>query len=207
MTEFVYDLEIKKAIPPKDPAACQKGIEYCDGWHDHANMGISVLGAATVETSRMAVYLDDNLDQFLQLVQAHGKLLIGYNNLQHDDKVIAAIYPEWKDRLAPIPRYDILREIWIAEGYPPTWQGPAQGGYGLDDMAMASFGTGKTGNGALAPIDWQQGRFGKVINYCMDDVNLTLMLYRKIQLDGYLYRPQHKGGGIIELPRYPTLVH
>jgi hypothetical protein len=162
MTTYVYDLEIKKAIPPKDGTRIE-GIEYCAGWHDHANMGISVLGAATVETGRFSVHLDDNLETFVQQANAHGSLLIGFNNIQFDDRVIAATYPEWKGRLARIPRYDILREIWIAERLPAIWKGPEQAGYGLGDMALANLGTGKTGNGALAPVErasagrWRRG--------------------------------------------------
>jgi hypothetical protein len=38
----VFDLEIIKAIPPKDAADRLDGIEYCNGWTDYQGMGISV---------------------------------------------------------------------------------------------------------------------------------------------------------------------
>lgn len=205
MTTYVYDLEIKKAIPSKDPAKLRADVEYCDGWKDHAAMGISVLGVARAEQGTYAVYLDDNQPKFLSDVENFGTLLVGYNNLQFDDKVIAATFPVFSaGRIPGIPRYDILREIWLSENLPETWVGTAQSGYGLDDMALANGLGGKIGNGAEAPIDWQQGRLGKVITYCLDDVHKTLALYRIIQETGKLYRPVMKGGGIIKMPAEPT---
>ena len=46
MRALIYDIEIIKAIPSKNGERIT-GIEYCEGWKDHANMGISVIGAMT----------------------------------------------------------------------------------------------------------------------------------------------------------------
>lgn len=56
---LVYDIEIIKAIPQKDSPKKQ-GIEYCKGWHDHQNMGISVIGAYSFEDDRYRVFTKDN---------------------------------------------------------------------------------------------------------------------------------------------------
>lgn len=205
MTAYVYDLEIKKAIPPKDPAARLEDIEYCAGWRDFENMGISVLGVANYHNGSYRAYLDDNLKDFLDTVNEYGDLLVGFNNLAFDDQVITAAYPEFgQGRSKEIDRYDILREIWLAEGLPPTWRGTKQAGYTLNDMALINGLSGKIGNGAEAPIDWQRGHLGKLITYCLDDVHKTLHLYRRIQELGELNRPYAKGGGIIKMPKDPT---
>ena len=41
---LVYDLEIVQAIPQRNKAK-EPDIVYCAGWEDHANMGVSVIGA------------------------------------------------------------------------------------------------------------------------------------------------------------------
>lgn len=55
-------------------------------------------------------------------------------------------------------------------------------GYRLDDLAWLNLNTGKTGNGALAPELYQKGQWGKLIDYCLQDVNLTRMLFNKIHV-------------------------
>lgn len=40
MNALIYDIEIVKGIPDKKKTMLE-GIEYCAGWEDHANMGIS----------------------------------------------------------------------------------------------------------------------------------------------------------------------
>jgi hypothetical protein len=57
MKYILYDLEIKNAIPDKSPIP---GIEYCGGWNDHGNMGISVIGFCEILTG------DDNPASLLE---------------------------------------------------------------------------------------------------------------------------------------------
>lgn len=40
-------------------------------------------------------------------------------------------------------------------------------------------GKGKSGNGELAPILWQDGKHQQVIDYCLNDVKLLRSLYFK----------------------------
>lgn len=44
MSVIVYDIEIIKAIPGRNGER-EEGIEYAEGFHDHANLGVSVIGA------------------------------------------------------------------------------------------------------------------------------------------------------------------
>ena len=41
---LICDIEIVNAIPDRNKPN-EPGIEYCAGWNDHANMGVSVIGA------------------------------------------------------------------------------------------------------------------------------------------------------------------
>jgi hypothetical protein len=202
--QLVYDLEIKNAIPPKDPADRLPDVTYCAGWHDHANMGVAVLVAFDLDSGAYHIYCDDNIEDFFNLA-ATADRLIGFNNIQFDDKVLEATYPAVYPYIAQVQRYDILREIWLSEGHPPTYKSSAQQGYGLDDMVRINFNLGKSGNGALAPVDWQHGKTGSVIDYCAYDVFLTAKLYRQIQTLHALDNPKHPGR-VIPMPLDPTVI-
>ena len=45
---------------------------------------------------------------------------------------------------------------------------------------------------ALAPIWWQQGKCGKVIDYCLHDIHLTKRLLDRIIRMGVLANPKER---------------
>lgn len=187
-TALVYDIEIVNAIPDKTGAR-DPGFDYCEGWHDHANMGISVIGAYDYFEDRYRVFCWDNFDEFFTLAAARAPL-VTFNGIGFDDKVIACQPGCLGTFLPDAVRYDLLREIWVAAGLSPTFGGKSHGGFGLDAMAYENFGTRKTGNGALAPMLWQRGQIGKVVDYCLNDVLLTKMLYDRVLAGLWLRNPK-----------------
>ncbi|HEY6020868.1 MAG TPA: hypothetical protein VIY48_13500, partial [Candidatus Paceibacterota bacterium] len=48
----------------------------------------------------------------------------------------------------------------------------------LDNIAEATLGKGKSGNGLEAVEWWAQGLYEKVRDYCMDDVRITAEIYK-----------------------------
>jgi hypothetical protein len=175
MNFICYDLEIVTAIPPKD-GNLLPDIKYNQGWQDHANMGISVLCAYSSWDKRYRVFCGDNISELVNLVKQYEPLLVGFNNIAFDDAVIKAT-AGWGFTFPGVRRYDLLVETWLAAGLDPVYQHPTHDGYGLDAICQANFKEGKTGNGALAPVDWQRGNIGSVIDYCLADVRLTKMLF------------------------------
>lgn len=174
MNTIIYDIEIAKAIPSPN-SYCEKGIKYCGGWSDHARMGISVIGVYDYEEDRFRVFCEDNKASFMELLDKRGPLCVGFNNIPFDNAVISAT-AGWN---APNDSmcYDLLREIWIASGLEPTFNRKTHGGVGLDAVCEKNFGAKKSGNGALAPVLWQRGNIGEVIDYCMNDIRLTKQLF------------------------------
>lgn len=175
MNALIYDIEIVRAIPNKDGSRLE-GIEYCAGWHDHANMGVSVIGAYDYGEDRYRAFCQDNFGEFMKLVAAC-ELLVGFNSIPFDNRVLDVELgePEWS---MPADRcYDLLRETWAAAGLGPDFQYPSHAGYGLDAICARNFGTKKSGNGALAPVLWQRGQIGDVIDYCLNDIRLTKQLF------------------------------
>lgn len=171
---LIYDIEIAKAILGRGETRVE-GIQYCDGWKDHAGMGISVIGAYDYAESRYRVFCADNFAEFLDLCAKRAPL-VSFNGIDFDDKVINATL----DPYGTMPgsfRYDLLAEIWRAAGLDPTFGGNSHTGYGLDATCEVNFGIRKSGSGAHAPIAWQQGRVGEVIDYCLNDIRLTKRLF------------------------------
>ena len=197
MKRLVYDCEIIKCIPSRrdnqDP-----GLEYCKGWRDYDNMGISVIGAIDIDTHRPFIFMPDNLSEFQDLVDSYD-LLCGFNNLSFDNPLLAA----HGIKVPTEKSYDLLVEIWKAAGLPGHFAGRKSGGYNLDAVIKANteFG-GKTGPGGDAPIDWQRKRYGKVANYCLDDVFFTGHLINTVDLVGSLIDP--KTGKLLHMPDVET---
>jgi hypothetical protein len=185
MQPLIYDIEIAFAVPPKNSEDMLSGIIYCQGWHDHANMGISVICTFDYATQRFRVFLEDNMNEFLAL--ARERLMVGFNSIPFDDAVINAVYG---DRYQPLASYDILRETWIAAGLGPDFEYPSHAGYSLDAIAHANHFSGKSGHGALAPVQWQRGEIGSVIDYCLQDVAITKRLFDKIDIERALVCPK-----------------
>lgn len=175
MNAIILDCEIVNAIQGRNEPRVE-GVRYCRGWDDHAGMGISCVGVYEYETDRCRVYCKDNFAALQKSVESAG-VVITYNGFGFDHKLVrAALGWNLDDK-----GYDLLREIWVAAGLSPTFSYPSHIGYGLADVSQANGGPPKTGHGATAPVLWQQGKVGEVIDYCLHDVWLTRRLVDQVR--------------------------
>jgi hypothetical protein len=174
MKVLIYDLEIRNAILGKNDTR-REDLTYCDGWDDHAGMGISVLCAWIGWEQRPLVFLSEDLIEF-QRVADEADWCVGFNSISFDNKVLAA-----NDVIiSPDKVYDILDNFYQVTGRRAS----------LGDICEANFGIPKSGNGADAPELWQRGRMIELINYCLHDtVALTRRLLEKIYRDGEIVHP------------------
>lgn len=184
----VYDTEIKKAILGKNEERIPN-VEYCQGWRDFGNMGISCLCAHDLAADRLHVFMDDNLAVFGELLTGTD-LVVTFNGIGFDNRLLEAhgiIVPGEKN-------YDILAEAWKADGLDPTqFNFATHGGYGLDALCEANGIGKKTGHGAKAPVWYQHGKLGQLISYCLADVALTVELFRRIGRGEALKHPKRIG--------------
>lgn len=190
MKALVYDIEIEKAIPPRNDADREDDIDYCDGWDDKANMGISVIGAYDYAEDRYRVFCLDNFEEFQALMQARD-ILVSFNGLGFDNPVLRACADMEID---DAKCYDLYDEVKRAAGVSKYTKG-----MGLEPCAKANFGGEKTGDGALAPVQWQRGEYGNVIDYCLADVWLTKRLFDRVVRSGVLINPL--GGDALAMRR------
>jgi DEAD/DEAH box helicase domain-containing protein len=199
MDHVVVDVEIQKTIE-----------ETPGGWDSTHLLGVAVACVWEYQTQRMRVYGPDDVEALRKrLLQADR--ISGYNIFNFDFPVIWEIpKPEWLkghtpfesvatdptaglDSLKHVLKFktnDILRRIWIAQGFNPDVFQSGMGGSKLDDIAIATIGSYKIGNGTDAPKWYQAGQIHKVINYCADDVAIERDLTDFVDRYGYVI---HKG--------------
>ena len=189
---LIYDCEIIKAI--RDPKKVDLAhIEYCNGWDDYENMGISVIGVNFISEKGDNTFNhnDNNIGTFdirgFQFGLDAAAILVGFNNQSFDDKLIKAngfVIPE------TIVNYDLLAEIWEGAGLGREFVYPTHAGFGLDAICKANGLGEKSGDGANAAILWQKGKHQEVIDYCENDIKLTRKLFDFIQEKGEIKDPR-----------------
>lgn len=172
---ILFDIEIENAIQGRNEQRIP-GIRYCNGWDDYKGAGIAVIGVYCYADGSTHVYAKDNIDEFVKLATS-ADLCIGYNNLRFDNAVIRACLGLDLDNKT----YDLLREIWVAAGLAPEFSYPSHVGYGLADVSQSNGGPPKTGHGAMAPVLFQQGKIGQLIDYCLADIWLTRRLVDQVR--------------------------
>lgn len=172
---IVYDCEIIKAVPSKK-APIIPDIEYCSGWTDFTGMGISVVCAYDSKTDRYHTFCADNLAEFQKLINKD-PIIIGFNSTKFDDKLCFAHGIDVKS-------WDLLTALRSPGG---SWKNLS-----LGNICETNFpNVAKTGDGALAPVEWQRGNYGKVINYCLNDVWMTKLVIDKLIIEGSITDPRN----------------
>ena len=156
-------------------------------------MGIACLCAYDLLAERAHVFMRDNLPDFIRLID--GRRVMGWNNHRFDDPLCAAN----GIAIAPDNSLDLFALVARAAGIP---DGERPSGLGLDAVCRANGIPGKTGDGASAPLLYQTGQYGKLIDYCLGDVHATLRLYRLIAKDGGCVDPRNGQWLSIEIPGF-----
>lgn len=187
-TILIYDCEIIKAI--RDPKKVDLAhIEYCNGWDDYENMGISVIGVNYITLGLDKVFnhtINTGIKAFQKGLDVTD-VLVGFNNQSFDDKLLKAngfIIPD------TITNYDLLAEIWEGAGLGREFVYPTHAGFGLDAICKANGLGEKSGDGANAAVLWQKGKYQEVIDYCENDIKLTRKLFDLIQETGEIKDPR-----------------
>ena len=182
MEYLIYDCEILKCIPQQ--GITDTAYDYCNGWHDHKGMGISVVGVVNKKGDAMAYVGQADLSGFERAVnhQESPIALCGFNSKSFDDNLMKA------HGVSVTTDYDILDEIRLAAFGSTNWRDTPSGhSYKLGAIGAAN-GFPKTGTGELAPQLWQQGRQQEVIDYCLNDVQITRSIL-ELGLRGELVDP------------------
>lgn len=166
------DCETKRPVIPKNGQP-EFGVEYADNWTDYKGMGIS---CCCVQTSEgMAHVYDDSDLSDLQMLINYSEKIVTFNGEGFD-------FPLLETFGMIIPRatsVDLLALYKARTGKRAK----------LQDLARRNLNVGKTGDGAFAPILYQEGKTVELVNYCFNDVGLTYRLWKKIKTQGFLLDP------------------
>lgn len=187
---IIYDLEIQKMLAKKGETRLPD-FEYCDGFHDFFNMGVACVVIYDTARSEFRLFDEFMLDD-LKTTFRRAECVVGFNILGFDNNVLRPYEVEIHDGKC----YDLLPEIAKAAGTPNDFKGLS-----LNAICQANFGAGKTGDGAKAPMLYQQKRFGELFDYCLADVRLTKRLLDKILECGHIINPRNNKWIRVPRPR------
>ena len=173
MKIIVFDLEIKKEM--------KTGAD----WARKDLMGISVGVAFDYSSGEYRVFMDDNLQELVDLIN-DADLVTGFNIDDFDLPLLSAEARVAKlDRplrpLDNIPTYDLYKVSKAGAGV-----GKFAKGFNLDNHLEHLFGINKTRDGAEAPLLWKAGKVGTVIDYCLSDVYRERILFEYALAHGSL---------------------
>jgi DEAD/DEAH box helicase domain-containing protein len=159
MRAITFDIETRTASPLR-------------GRLDTNLMELIVVGVHDSETDEYRSYTKEELPSLWPVIE-RADLLIGYNSDYFDIPLLNRYYP---GDLSRIRSLDLMQEVYKALGRRLR----------LQSLAEATLGRGKTGEGAMAGIWWDQGLHDKVKDYCIEDVRLTRELYDYALANGKL---------------------
>ena len=169
---IVYDIEIKKS-----PDQCR------NGWSSKDEMGISVACMFDYQTMMYHAFMDDNMCDMVDRMSKPGTMIVGFNTINFDNAVLRASgYPLPADDY--LNNYDLM--VISREGAKDSGSiASVHKGTSLDDHLKTIGLPVKSGDGALAPKLWQDGKVGELVNYCLYDVFCEKNLFEFMYVRGY----------------------
>jgi hypothetical protein len=185
---LVYDLKIALAIPPENAADRIPELEYCNGWDDFANMGIScvawvLLDAKLLQTQELyCSHWAGNIAEAFHVISRDSNCIIGgFNSRKFNDRLLQA------NDVSIDSSFDILELVLTAAEMKDVRYWEKGYKYNLAAIAAAN-GMAKTGEGQNAPILYQTGMYTKLLNYCLTDAIVQAEILTKL-LKGKLIDP------------------
>lgn len=170
---IVLDLEIQ------DP------ITEPHQWNETDKIRISVCVVYNFKDGTYSIYGEKDLVR-LQTRVNMADLIVTFNGNNFDLPIIFKMpekrLPEGMEKRS----FDILAEIWKAQGLDPKTFTGEHRGYSLSNVAKGTVGRGKIDQGENAVYLFRAGDWCNLINYCIDDVYLTKSIFNIIVAESYI---------------------
>lgn len=142
------------------------------GVFDVSTQELTLVGIHDSATGHYASFLMSELPKLWPILES-ADILVGYNSDHFDIPILNKYY---SGDLTKIKSIDLLKEV----------KQVLNRRLKLDNLAEATLGQKKIGNGLEAVKWWAAGEVEKVRKYCLDDVRLTLELYEYAKKHGVL---------------------
>lgn len=166
---LVFDLETKHLA------------EEVGGWDNIRGMGMSVAVTYCIEEDRFAVYTEAEVQALIRDLLA-AKQVIGFNIVRFDYEVLRGY--SFHALRESVPTLDLMIPLYQTLGFRPK----------LEDLAAATLGVGKLGDGLDAVRWYREGELEKLAEYCRRDVEATHQIYRYGKEHGHvLLRDRYRG--------------
>ena len=159
MRKIVFDIETRNIFDDVGKA-------------DPTLLDISLVGVYDYETNEYTSYLVEELPKLWPLLE-RADLLITFNGDYFDIPLLNKYYA---GDLTKIKSLDLLAEVRKSLGRR----------VGLGNIAEATLGVGKSGNGLEAVEWWKKGDVESIRKYCLQDVKVTKDVYEYALSNGKL---------------------
>lgn len=150
------------------------------GWDHKREMRMSVGVVLDLEAGVFREYVESEVKELVEDLR-RARLVIGFNVKSFDYEVLAAYVP--REELDRIPTLDLLEEVAAT----------LKRRIRLDDLARATLGKGKMGDGIEAVRWFRERNYSRLIEYCRHDVTVTKELYEFGRANGYVLFPSVQG--------------
>jgi DEAD/DEAH box helicase domain-containing protein len=185
----VVDVEIQKTIE-----------ETPGGWDATDKLGVACACLYEFRGARMRIFGPEDVDALKDRLLSADRIS-GYNIYRFDFPVIWGLPARGRVTILKDKTNDILMRIWRALGLNDDTVDftDLHKGWSLDVVAKGTLGKGKIGYGGDAPKWFQAGQWGRVANYCADDVALERDLADFV--DKYGFVVNGKTGQVLRLDK------
>lgn len=147
----VLDLETKRTFDEVG------GREHLD------QLEVTVVGVYDYATDDYRIYEESEMGK-LQNFLINSSLIIGFNHVGFDMPVLQ---PYFSVEVKKLPTFDIMLDFQAKVGHR----------IGLDSIAQATLGIGKTGHGLDAIRFYREGKIKELKEYCINDVKVTKEIF------------------------------
>lgn len=124
---------------------------------------LTVIAIYDSETNEYSAFTREELPKLWPVLE-RTDVLVGFNSDNFDIPLLNRYYP---GDLTHIRSLDLLAEVYATLGRRLR----------LQNLAEATLGRGKKGDGLKAQDWWREGKFDQVKEYCIEDVRLTKELF------------------------------
>jgi len=142
----------------------QRTANDAGGWDRKRDMGMSVGVTYSTRLGEYRIYGERRVEELVQQL-LRADLVVGFNVVNFDYEVLMGYTPYDLPHLCRT--LDLMVDIEKKLGHR----------LGLDAVASASIGVGKTGDGLDAIRWWREGRLLDIAEYCCFDVKCTKLVH------------------------------
>lgn len=151
----------------------QRSAGDVGGWDKKDRMGMSVGVIYSTATGKYEIFPEAEAPDLITTM-SRADLVIGFNHIDFDYQVLQG-YSMW-DVGEQMKSFDLLQDLEKRLGHRLR----------LEDIAVASLGTGKIADGLDAIRWWREGKVRQIAEYCCFDVKVTKMVHEFGVAHGYV---------------------